>query len=65
MILSAVGYERGPPTHILHCPFKAREIFAAIDSMVSNFVPQRTAFLVAYEMGADGALIEVEELAQK
>lgn len=65
MILSAVGTERGAPTHVFYDPFKARAHFATIDDIVSAFTGSYTAFLVAYEIGADGTLTELQEIGRK
>jgi hypothetical protein len=65
MILSAVGYERGPPIAVFFDPFAAKRMFDAIDNMVSAFIPKHTAFLVAYELQKDGQLLELEELGRK
>ena len=46
-------------------PFKARAAFAAISDISSAFTGSYTAFLVAYEIGAEGELTEVEELGRK
>jgi hypothetical protein len=65
MILGAVGMERGAPTALFMDPFKARDAFAAISDIASAFTGSYTAFLVAYEIAADGSLTEVEELGRK
>lgn len=65
MILGAVGLERGAPIGLYFDPFKAREAFAAITDLTGAFTGSYTAFLVAYEVGADGQLTEVEELGRK
>jgi len=65
MILGAVGKERGAPTGLYFDPFKARAAFAAISDISSAFTGSYTAFLVAYEIGAEGELTEVEELGRK
>lgn len=65
MILSAVGMERGAPTHVFYDPFKARAHFEAISDIASAFTGSYTAFLVAYEIGTDGTLHELQELGRK
>jgi hypothetical protein len=65
MILGAVGTERGAPFALFFDPFAARAAFAAITDLTGAFTGSYTAFLVAYEVGADGQLAEVEELGRK
>ena len=65
MILGAVGMERGAPQGLYFDPFKARAAFAAISDLASAFTGSYTAFLVAYEVDAEGRLTEIEELGRK
>ncbi len=65
MILSAVGTERGQPLAVFFDPFAARRAFDAIDGFSSHFTGNYTAFLVAYEMGKDGTLVELDEIGRK
>lgn len=65
MILSAVGMERGAPAALYFDPFKASAAFAAISDLASAFTGSYTAFLVAYEVDAEGHLVEIGELGRK
>jgi hypothetical protein len=66
MILSAVGTERGSPIYTFFDPFLARSTFDSIDvGMAIAFTGNYSAFLVAYEIGAGGVLIETAELGRK
>lgn len=65
MILAAVGRKRGQPCAVFFDPFAARRAFDAIDDMSSHFTGNHVAFLVAYELGKDGQLIELEEIGRK
>lgn len=65
MLLSAVGMERGAPFALFYDPFAARAAFAGISDIASAFTGSYTAFLVAYEIGENGQLVEVEELGRK
>ncbi len=65
MILSAIGYERGPPCAVFFDPFAAKRAFDAIDNFSVHFAPKHEAFLVAYELQKNGQLVELEELGRK
>ena len=65
MILSAVGTERGQPTHTFFDPFLARATFDALDvGMALAFTGNYSAFLVAYEI-REGVLVETAEIGRK
>ena len=64
MILSSVGAERGAPIGLYFDPFKATDDFNAINNMSTYWSGDPTAFLVAYELSAEG-LVEIAELGRK